>query len=490
VKEKGNETPPSNIDHDQDGLLNNEEIFFNTDPNDADSDDDGILDGDEGLNTYNLEDPVNDPDNDGWNNAMDADADGDGILDGTERGITDNDIDFNATDLYKMRFFADQDPNTTTDPLKMDSDNDTWSDGDEDRNANGKYEPALDEMDPNFKDYDDDGIHDDSDPDDDNDGIPDTFEKLYSNALNPLDKSDADDDFDRDGVTNYREYLGNDNVAGNSDWSDPEDPSSFPTKGSKPDLDKDSDDIPDDLDAFPEDETQWSDKDGDGFGDNPDGNAPDAFPNDPTEWSDTDRDGIGDNSDAAPNDPTNREKIVKDTDGDGLPDSWELTYGLDMNNIFDAKSDHDNDSLTNLEEYRIGTHPRKFDTDGDGYSDKVDDFPTDSTQYKIKNSKDPEGTNYIVAFSAIIIVIIFLAVLNIIMVLRKKKHRTSESKEPSSSPEDQMYTYLMYEVIEKNKDAELSDEELKINLEKKYQAGEMSAETYDYMKKFIGEENR
>jgi hypothetical protein len=51
------------------------------------------------------------------------------------------------------------------------------------------------------------------------------------------------------------------------------------------------------TDAFPLDSTQWSDKDGDGYGDNPNGNNPDAFPNDPTEWLDTDGDGVGDNSD-------------------------------------------------------------------------------------------------------------------------------------------------------------------------------------------------
>jgi hypothetical protein len=50
-------------------------------------------------------------------------------------------------------------------------------------------------------------------------------------------------------------------------------------------------------DAFPDDYTQWSDNDEDGYGDNPNGNNPDAFPNDPTEWLDTDGDGVGDNSD-------------------------------------------------------------------------------------------------------------------------------------------------------------------------------------------------
>ena len=50
-------------------------------------------------------------------------------------------------------------------------------------------------------------------------------------------------------------------------------------------------------DSFPLDSTQWSDKDNDGYGDNPDGNNPDAFPDDAEEWADKDGDGVGDNSD-------------------------------------------------------------------------------------------------------------------------------------------------------------------------------------------------
>ena len=38
------------------------------------------------------------------------------------------------------------------------------------------------------------------------------------------------------------------------------------------------------LDAFPFEEPQWSDRDGDGFGDNPSGYLGDAFPDDPYEW--------------------------------------------------------------------------------------------------------------------------------------------------------------------------------------------------------------
>jgi hypothetical protein len=46
--------------------------------------------------------------------------------------------------------------------------------------------------------------------------------------------------------------------------------------------DTDGDGYNDDVDAFPEDSTQWEDSDGDGYGDNPEGNDPDAYPLDPT----------------------------------------------------------------------------------------------------------------------------------------------------------------------------------------------------------------
>jgi hypothetical protein len=47
-----------------------------------------------------------------------------------------------------------------------------------------------------------------------------------------------------------------------------------------------------------------------------------------------------------------------DTDGDGMPDDWEMQYGFAKNNPADAAQDADEDSLTNLEEYLSGTHPR------------------------------------------------------------------------------------------------------------------------------------
>ena len=44
------------------------------------------------------------------------------------------------------------------------------------------------------------------------------------------------------------------------------------------------------------DPTQWSDQDGDGYGDNASGNYADEYPTEPTQWSDSDNDGYGDNS--------------------------------------------------------------------------------------------------------------------------------------------------------------------------------------------------
>jgi hypothetical protein len=47
-----------------------------------------------------------------------------------------------------------------------------------------------------------------------------------------------------------------------------------------------------------------------------------------------------------------------DTDGDGMPDTWETTYSLNPNSSADALQDADGDGATNLAEYVAGTNPQ------------------------------------------------------------------------------------------------------------------------------------
>ena len=59
----------------------------------------------------------------------------------------------------------------------------------------------------------------------------------------------------------------------------------------------------------------------------------------------------------------------QDTDGDGMPDAWEATFGLDPDDPSDAALDADADGLSNLQEYLAGTYPVSADSDGDGLLD-------------------------------------------------------------------------------------------------------------------------
>jgi len=49
-----------------------------------------------------------------------------------------------------------------------------------------------------------------------------------------------------------------------------------------------------------------------------------------------------------------------DSDGDGMPDDWEIRHGLNPHDPSDAALDNDHDGYTNLEEYFNGTDPTQF----------------------------------------------------------------------------------------------------------------------------------
>jgi hypothetical protein len=67
--------------------------------------------------------------------------------------------------------------------------------------------------------------------------------------------------------------------------------------------------------------------------------------------------------------------LVADTDADGLPDGWELRYGA-MNPFFnDSSIDWDQDGLSALQEYQKRTDPNDVDTDNDGIPDGQDSAP-------------------------------------------------------------------------------------------------------------------
>jgi hypothetical protein len=148
--------------------------------------------------------------------------------------------------------------------------------------------------------------------------------------------------------------------------------------------DRDNDGYSNAGDPFPDDSTQWADRDGDNRGDNPDGNNPDAFPDDTSQWKDTDGDGRGDNpngfnGDAFWQDPNQWE----DTDGDGYGDNF---IDIDGDGVSEGYSDvcplvfgKSTDVLTR----------GCSDYDGDGFVDPVDAFWEDPFQWE-----DADGDGY------------------------------------------------------------------------------------------------
>ena len=151
-------------------------------------------------------------------------------------------------------------------------------------------------------------------------------------------------------------------------------------------VDNDGDGWANEDDDYPFEATQWSDQDGDGYGDNPTGASPDACP---TSYGtstivgnlgcpDIDGDGWSDSTDAFPNEPSQ----WNDTDGDGFGDELNGFDGDDCVNT-------PGNSTIGL----LGC----VDADGDGWADTEDDLPDNPSQWEDSDSDgygdNPNGTN-------------------------------------------------------------------------------------------------
>jgi len=89
---------------------------------------------------------------------------------------------------------------------------------------------------------------------------------------------------------------------------------------------------------------------------------------------DTDGDGVPDTYD-------------DDDDGDGITDTWEASHGMNRLHPADAAADWDRDGLTNLQEFLLGTNLWQADSDGDGVSDYSEIYVTRTNP----NNTDSDG---------------------------------------------------------------------------------------------------
>ena len=282
------------------------------------------------------------------------------------------------------------------------------SDGDGFRDDNDAFPYDSEE----WSDNDEDGIGDNADPDDDNDGLTDTEESgLGTDPLNwdtdsdgvsdmadcdPLD-GDMYNDTDSDGLCDEADPDADDDGWANDDefdcMTDWLDALSVP-----PDLegdgicdlvdpDDDNDGYFDHQDLFPEDPSEWADNDEDGIGDN-------ADPDDDNDgWLDADEQSCGTDqwsSESIPDDLDGDgicDPLDEDVDGDGYPDDSDH-YPLDPSEWADTDGDWVGDNADAFPE-----NPHEWlDTDGDGIGDRGDAFPEDETEW-LDTDGDEIGDN-------------------------------------------------------------------------------------------------
>jgi len=349
---------PWKWDSEEDGLADNLELLYQSDPYGEDSDGDGIGDGYEVI-VYHT-------------SPMNVDSDGDYLT------------DFEEADSNEYYFFGVGSSGVSTlSPLNPDSDNDGV---------------------PDYREV--------SFTDTDGGGIPDLIE--YYSGLNPHQSADETGDLDADGLTNLEEYEAGTRIDGTFknfyDWDNDGMTNAWEATH---DLDPN-----DPLDA-------WDDPDGDFLFNveefqartDPDdllttgaelvqiefqhpvtlvvssraaasdfeaamrvrlpamltrGGGSQAAREYDDDW---DGDGLSNLAETTAT-PSTDPRLPLDQDNDGLPDRWEVLWGMDPQDPDededghdDGEADTDGDGLDNRQEMLLGTNPGNADTDGDGLQD-------------------------------------------------------------------------------------------------------------------------
>jgi cysteine-rich repeat protein len=410
-----------------------------TNPKDPDTDDDGVVDGvdncpfvvnpDQANSDLVLaQDPASGVNGDELGDACDIDDDNDGLTDSEEINLgtlianpdSDSDGRLDSADNCPVNANADQ-SNRDGDSLGDVCDDDDDNDNVNDNQDNAQFDPSrcLDadadgcddcsianspETNNDGQDTDGDGICNEGDPDDDNDGFSDAHEQVCGTDPNLANQVPLDTDGDGlcdDGIDNDDD---NDTLPDGQ-----EDPNNIgvldPGETNPKDPDTDDDGVRDDDDNCPRipNPTQLNTDAnleqqanalvvGDSLGDACD--------------NDDDNDGLDDTEEEVtrPLDP--------DTDDDNIIDGSDncpliVNPGQEDNDLNDGEDggdscdlDDDNDGLSDLEEINQNTSPFNPNSDGDNFLDGDDNCPlivnntqTDTDLDGQGNACDPDDDN-------------------------------------------------------------------------------------------------
>ena len=441
---------------------------------DADDDNDSILDVDDQCIRGQLE----------WTSTLLNDHDGDGCFDATEDLDDDNDAVNDGSDIcpkgdtgWTSSGLTDYDSDGCQDSAEdVDDDNDRVCDA-SNLSSSWVCTPSTASVDlcpisplgfssNNQNDVDGDGCEDATeDIDDDNDGFSDDVDGCPMVAGTSLLGSLLGcSDYDLDGYSDSIDVFPTESTQWLDSDSDGygDNPDGFEadacineagqsTADSFGCPDSDDDGWSDLNDAFPDEASQHSDEDGDGFGDAPYGyqgdecpavygvstedrfgcldsdfdgwsDLNDAFPNESSQHSDTDDDGYGDNADGTLPDSCPRVYGLSfvdsygcpDADGDGREDrsdAWVNDVRLWSDMDSDGYADQQGTNYSDDCPETFGTSFEEFlgclDSDGDGWSDQTDAYPNDASKY-LASEESPEENNFTFIGLGVLLVFVLL----------------------------------------------------------------------------------